>query len=759
MAKIALTDLTTNYGSQTLHNTNNATIEDHLNSKVLYRNNPSGEPNQMENDLDMNSNDILNAASIQTTALYIGGGLVSVIDLYDEDVIRYRTTMAAAVADTSLVVGMVLRIGNRANSLWDVVLSSGVTENGYNVVQCTGVATLSLVLRINGLCIDAEWGAVHDGSTDNTAATQAAALYAETNKLGLFIAPSSAGTVLEKIDILTGGITIAGYKSKIIHKYSSVVQGTGGSGSTKCWPVFMIHRDADLTEITNHYFTSHSSIATVQASLSADWYSYLAHIAFQHADNVHIHNNTFAGTQPRAIFGHGGSTPNIHDNVFIGQGILLHVGFENNPNFWDAGAADSSVWYSTQAPILVRNKFQGYVGASGYHCIFLSGTVNHTVTGNKILGMNQSGADAIRVYTNDYGITDSAGTPILEQGGTIKDNVVRGTFAYGLLVNGYSTSATSQVHKANQDVEHNDIQGTGGGIFLERFNGSHVHRNIVKTTGSPLNITRDISNSKINGGNWFECTGAGTSAVTLWMGTTLDMQTTQIEDNDIVSPAGDQRAIYAVSGNFDNSSVSKNRFQFSSTVASPTVIAITVADGYLKLDDNEFTIASSTMANRPLHDIAGTAQVSYKRNTIVSSTVQLGTMEIAATSVDAVENTNHPALTLTVTDRAVVADNDIIQSTTGTGRTLTISGAAWANVHNNRITATASLGVSLIMFSACTESRLLSNRLVGNTSVPLVRINTSGDNKYWGNEQTNNGAGGVTYTTSGTATATAMIGT
>jgi len=60
MAKVTLNDLTSNFGSQTLHNTNNATIETELNDKVLYRDNPSGEANQMENDLDMNSNRILN---------------------------------------------------------------------------------------------------------------------------------------------------------------------------------------------------------------------------------------------------------------------------------------------------------------------------------------------------------------------------------------------------------------------------------------------------------------------------------------------------------------------------------------------------------------------------------------------------------------------------------------------------------------------------------------------------------------------------
>jgi len=76
MAKIVLNDLTSNYGSQTLHNTNNGEIESHLNSKVLYRDNPSGEPNQMENDLDMNSNDILNGASASFTQITLNGEIL-----------------------------------------------------------------------------------------------------------------------------------------------------------------------------------------------------------------------------------------------------------------------------------------------------------------------------------------------------------------------------------------------------------------------------------------------------------------------------------------------------------------------------------------------------------------------------------------------------------------------------------------------------------------------------------------------------------
>lgn len=66
MAKIVLSDVTSS-GSSASINRNFQKIEDALNDKVLFRNNPEGEPNQMEDDLDMNSNDILNAGVIKAT--------------------------------------------------------------------------------------------------------------------------------------------------------------------------------------------------------------------------------------------------------------------------------------------------------------------------------------------------------------------------------------------------------------------------------------------------------------------------------------------------------------------------------------------------------------------------------------------------------------------------------------------------------------------------------------------------------------------
>ena len=73
MAKITISDLGSNYASTTQLNAKYQQIEDELNNKVLYRDNPTGEPNSMQNDLDMNSNDDLNAANVYATGLVLNG--------------------------------------------------------------------------------------------------------------------------------------------------------------------------------------------------------------------------------------------------------------------------------------------------------------------------------------------------------------------------------------------------------------------------------------------------------------------------------------------------------------------------------------------------------------------------------------------------------------------------------------------------------------------------------------------------------------
>lgn len=90
MAKITLNDLQS-MNDLTELNDNFTQIEDEFQSRVLYRDNPTGEPNQMEQDLDMNSYRILNLLSLRIT-LRQQGCLMSRTPLQAVMLILLRTT-------------------------------------------------------------------------------------------------------------------------------------------------------------------------------------------------------------------------------------------------------------------------------------------------------------------------------------------------------------------------------------------------------------------------------------------------------------------------------------------------------------------------------------------------------------------------------------------------------------------------------------------------------------------------------------------
>jgi hypothetical protein len=64
MAKVNIPTISSGFASTTALNNAFDTIETELNNKVLYRNPPAGEPNQMEADLDLDSNNLLNVNAV-----------------------------------------------------------------------------------------------------------------------------------------------------------------------------------------------------------------------------------------------------------------------------------------------------------------------------------------------------------------------------------------------------------------------------------------------------------------------------------------------------------------------------------------------------------------------------------------------------------------------------------------------------------------------------------------------------------------------
>ena len=107
--------------------------------------------------------------------------------------------MADAILRSDLVEGDALFIQERLDgvagnaALWRVVLTTGVTPDGYGVVLLTNTPSLSLELIITGMINVKTFGAIGDRIVDDTGAITAASAYANAHKNEHLYFPSTVG--------------------------------------------------------------------------------------------------------------------------------------------------------------------------------------------------------------------------------------------------------------------------------------------------------------------------------------------------------------------------------------------------------------------------------------------------------------------------------------------------------------------------------------------------------------------------------------
>jgi hypothetical protein len=171
MAKVTLPNIASGFASTTTLNNAFDSIESELNSKVLYRDNPSGEPNQMENDLDMNNNSILNLASLE----------VAGIDFADILEIAETAALEAAASEVVATAAAV----NASNSADDAEESAAIIADW----SFEGAWTTALVYKVNNIVTES--GNSYICLVNHTSGTFSTDLIA--NRWELFVAKGTAG--------------------------------------------------------------------------------------------------------------------------------------------------------------------------------------------------------------------------------------------------------------------------------------------------------------------------------------------------------------------------------------------------------------------------------------------------------------------------------------------------------------------------------------------------------------------------------------
>ena len=124
MAKISLTKPVSGYNLAAI-NDNFTALEAEFQNKALYRNNPVGEPNTMENDLDLNSNDLLNVgmlngvpiADLTDLSAYVSGAEAAAITATAASATAVVAAAEAADIVADLNMQNVLRIALIGDSM------------------------------------------------------------------------------------------------------------------------------------------------------------------------------------------------------------------------------------------------------------------------------------------------------------------------------------------------------------------------------------------------------------------------------------------------------------------------------------------------------------------------------------------------------------------------------------------------------------------------------------------------------------------
>lgn len=538
MAKITLDSILSGFQTVSQVSSNNSKIEDELNDKVLYRDNPTGEANQMLNELDMNSQRIINLPS----------------PIADQEPARWIDVKNGV---STIVEPVPSQVGNAK-----VPLTTNGTSLQFGPVESdqvdflqagTGAVSRTLESRFNEYVSIKDYGATGDGATDDSAAIQAAFDFGSANNIPVYV---PTGTYIlngtrqgpnAAIVTIASNLTVfgAGFDSKF-----KVADGytTGGD--------YRVFAPADTTTATNNIDISGINVDgnglnnLVLGSTGGDIRRAYA-INLLLGDNIYLHSNWVTNNPGRNGFNIGdNSNPasftnvRVLDNKFVDMGgAIVGNGLQNDHSSiylqTDGGMCSRNTFFNTVQPdpFTSPTKTINALEIHGSNTLVQENRVhNYTGGGNLVATVHDS---INNTWSDNHftGMTSNVLVPFIAGGFenkrlTIRNNIINidnTTFNGGTGI--FQNPATAVTSDQLEDlvIEDNLIYGsldtpqatTWHGISLVAVKNCSVRRNrIINIQGDGVDVSDavsllDIQNLAIED-NEFENCGIHTPVSRIW---------------------------------------------------------------------------------------------------------------------------------------------------------------------------------------------------------------------------------------------------
>lgn len=340
MAKITIDDIDSQFASTTAINSRFQQIEDELNNKVLYRNNPTGEANAMSNDLDMASNNILNGGAADFAGLTIAGVGVTPSSLvatppaasitYDNSgstLVAANVKAALDELDVKCETTIPATVTAVANDVADIRTTQGTSDGDTDLGTFTG-STITDNNTVKGALQELETES--ESQAADITALQAASGAVLAGYMGGFKLSNNGSDSDHDIDITAGNATDstgAYYLTSAAATTSiDVAIGTGNGGfpsaltlSADTWYHLFIVSEADGTNPKFGFDTSITATNvladwTAQAAGTYTLYRRLGSVLTDVSSNILAFNHVgdkFMWTAPIADYDTSGADPDL----------------------------------------------------------------------------------------------------------------------------------------------------------------------------------------------------------------------------------------------------------------------------------------------------------------------------------------------------------------------------------------------------------------------------------------------------------------